>query len=331
MRAIAFCLLMLFVLPVQAQEGEGESEANDRAFSFTLENDLFTNLDRHYTNGIGLAWADGGDAAPAWATRAANLVPFFQDEGITRAVYGLGQNLYTPDNIRRGVPDADDRPYAGWLYGSIGLLRQTPERLDQLQLSLGVVGPAAMGEPTQKFVHKLIGSPDPRGWSTGLDNEPAVLLVYQRSWRPERPKPIGTFEIDLTPNLGGALGNVFTYAEAGATLRFGPDLPDDYGPPRLQPGLPGSAFFGAPTRGFSWYAFAGVEGRAVLRNLFLDGNTFSDSRRVDKNLFVGDLQIGLALTFGSFRLAAVNVLRTDEFDGQKDADAFGGLSLSLLY
>ena len=329
MRAIAFCLALFFVVPAHAQEDE--SEANERAFSFTLENDLFTNLDRHYTNGVGLAWADGGDAAPAWAIGAANLVPFFQDEGVTRVVCTLGQNLYTPDNIRRGVPDADDRPYAGWLYGAVGLVRQTPERLDQLQLSLGVVGPAALGEPTQKLVHKIVGSPDPRGWSGGLDNEPAVLLVYQRSWRPERPKPIGTFEVDLTPSVGGALGNVFTYAEVGATLRFGPDLPDDYGPPRLQPGLPGSAFFGAPGRGFRWYAFAGVEGRAVLQNLFLDGNTFSDSRRVDKNPLVGDLQIGLVLTFGSLRVAAVNVLRTDEFAGQKDADAFGGLSLSLLY
>lgn len=67
-------------------------------------------------------------------------------------------------------------------------------------------------------------------------------------------------------------------------LRLGQRLPLDYGPPRIQPSLPGSGFFVPPQDRFGWYLFAGVEGRAVARNIFLDGNTFRDSRSVDKEL-----------------------------------------------
>ena len=57
---------------------------------------------------------------------------------------------------------------------------------------------------------------------------------------------------------------------------------------RIEPSLPGSDFF-EPTGGFSAYVFAGVDGRAIARNLFLDGNTFEGSRSVNKMNLVGDL------------------------------------------
>jgi len=90
-------------------------------------------------------------------------------------------------------------------------------------------------------------------------------------------------DADVLPHFGGALGNVFTYGAAGVTLRIGSGLEDDFGPPRIRPSLPGSAYF-LPGKGFNWYLFAGLEGRAVLYNIFLDGNTFTDSHSVDKSL-----------------------------------------------
>jgi len=123
---------------------------------------------------------------------------------------------------------------------------------------------------------------------------------------------------------------VFTYANAGMMLRLGQRLPLDYGPPRIQPSLPGSGFF-VPQDGFGWYLFAGVEGRAVARNIFLDGNTFRDSRSVDKEPLVGDLQFGIALTWRNVRLSYTHVLRTREFETQDEADNFGAFSLSVRF
>ena len=202
--------------------------------------------------------------------------------------------------------------------------------MDQLELSLGVVGSASLAEQTQKFIHEITDSQEPRGWDTQLENEPGVVLTYQRSWRGFVSESVSGFGFDATPHAGGALGNVFTYANAGVMLRFGQRLPLDYGPPRIQPSLPGSGFF-APQEGFGWYLFAGVEGRAVARNIFLDGNTFRDSRSVDKEPLVGDLQFGIALTWRNVRLSYTHVLRTREFETQDEADDFGAFSLTVRF
>lgn len=296
--------------------------------SLVVENDVFAETDQHYTNGIRLSYLTAADGTPAWAAGAARLLPFFPAGGDVRAEFSFGQNMYTPDDITVPVPDPDDRPFAGWLYGAVGVVAKTDGQLDQLQLSLGVVGPSSLAEQTQKYVHEQTGADEPRGWDAQLRDEPAVQLTYQRSWRALASGEVAGLSVDATPHLGAAVGNVYVYGNAGLTLRVGQNLPDDYGPPRINPGLPGSGYFPYADR-VSWYLFAGVEGRAVARNLFLDGNTSrDDGPSVDKRPFVGDVQAGLAVTWRGARFAYTHVLRTEEFEGQGDADQFGAFSVS---
>lgn len=327
-QAMAAMLSVLFLAPLPAMADENEAGV----FNFVLENDLFLGADRHYTNGFQASWTSGPDKAPGWMLQAARWLPLFPKGGVVRANYAFGQSMYTPSDISLPNPPLSDRPYAGWLYASLGLVAKGETDLDQVQLQVGMVGPAALAEPTQKFVHKIVGSQEPMGWDYQLKNEPGVVLTYQHSWRTlsSSPSSFG-FKFDLTPHAGAAVGNVFTYANAGATLRFGWNLPDDYGPPRVQPSLPASGFFESQSN-FGWYLFAGVEGRAVARNIFLDGNTFADSRSVSKEPLVADLQFGIAMTIGkSTRLAYTQVFRTREFTGQRDADKFGAISLSMRF
>lgn len=82
---------------------------------------------------------------------------------------------------------------------------------------------------------------------------------------------------------------------------------------------------------FGWYAFAGIEGRAVARNIFLDGNTFADSRSVDKEPLVGDLQFGIVLDWSDVRLSYTHVYRTREFRTQESSDDFGAFSVSAKF
>jgi hypothetical protein len=114
------------------------------------------------------------------------------------------------------------------------------------------------------------------------------------------------------------------------TLRYGRNLALDYGPPRIQPSIPGSGFF-VPPANFAWYLFAGFEGRAVAHNIFLDGNTFKDSRSVDKEPLVGDLQWGIVLTWRGVRLGYTHVERTREFKTQNGHDKFGSVSISMSF
>jgi hypothetical protein len=73
----------------------------------------------------------------------------------------------------------------------------------------------------------------------------------------------------------------------------------------------------------------GFEGRAVLRNIFLDGNSFQHSANISKNPMVGDLDFGGELMFRYARLTASYTIRTHEFKTQRDNDRFLSFSLSL--
>lgn len=77
--------------------------------------------------------------------------------------------------------------------------------------------------------------------------------------------------------------------------------------------------------------FAGLEGRAVARNIFLDGNTFTDSHSVDKRVFVGGLQTGIAFTIKAVRLAYTHNFLSKEFKGQEGGDDFESISISWRY
>jgi len=225
----------------------------------------------------------------------------------------------------------DDRPYAGWSYLGFGLVgNQGTRRYDKIELEVGIVGPWSGAENVQNFWHSLFGLQIPNGWDNQLSNELGVVLYYEQTRRfDKRITPLG-LEFDIIPNFGGCLGNVFTYGSAGITARLGRDLSKDFGPPRIRPSLPGSSYF-RYREGLNYYLFAGVSGRAVLRNIFLDGNTFSRSHSVDKEYFIGDLQAGLTIYYGRFRLSYTQIYRTKEFRGQDKGDIFGSLNLSYRF
>jgi len=302
--------------------------ADGATLSFLFENDLFYSTDRDYTNGVELSYTTAAHDTPKLFVDLARLLPFFATTGKVRASYVLGQNIYTPSHLELVNPPLTERPYAGFLYGGIGLADDTGERLDQIELQIGVIGPSSLAADTQKLVHKLVNGRPPLGWSTQLRGEPGIVLTYSRNLRLiPRQSFLGLF-VDLEPHYGAVVGNVFDYANVGAMARIGFNIPDDYGPLRIEPSLPGSGFF-EPSAAFGFYVFVGVDGRAVARNLFLDGNTFVSSRSVDKNIFVGDLELGAALTFDFMQVTFTHVLRTKEYKTQAGADQFGAVNLSF--
>jgi len=335
MRIFVHATLLAAVVLTAAASARAEEaayrEPDDASiFSLQWENDIFTGrgTDRHYTNGLRFSLLRGDDQVPGWLLGVARALPWFPDGGYVRGSWALGQNIYTPEDIGTRDLVVDDRPYAAWLYLGRGLVLENGRVLDIMELSVGVVGPAAFGEQMQSAIHEFIDSPDPRGWHNQLGNELAVQAIWQRKWRQLHEDNAGGFGVDILPHVGGALGNVFIYGATGATARLGFDLPSDYGSPRIQPALPGSEFF-VPTRRLSGYLFVGGEVRAMLRNLFLDGNTFRDSHSVDKHWLVADFQAGVALVSHGVRLAYTFVLRTEEFKHQDGFDAFGAFTLSV--
>jgi lipid A 3-O-deacylase len=131
---------------------------------------------------------------------------------------------------------------------------------------------------------------------------------------------------EIIPEAGITAGNVFTFAEAGFLVRWGRGLKADWGPEMIRPGYSGTSYFSGDRAGvkFGWNIFFGTQGRVVARNIFLDGNTFQNSRSVVKEVVVADLIIGTELfSKGGFRFGFSLVARTPEFRKQRGMDGFG--------
>jgi lipid A 3-O-deacylase len=322
--------------------GAVAAQADDNSrFTVVEENDsIGFDSDKYYTQGLEFVYLGPDVAADsAWIgpfNTLAALGPFDTGEAgevSRRYEVMLGQSMFTPEDTDREDPDPSDRPYAGWFYGGVGLIQDTDRRrLDHLELLVGVVGPAAFGETTQNDWHQyVLGVDNADGWDEQLHNEPGVMLSYERKWRFLQPIG-GGFAVDAIPELGITVGNVMDYVQAGGMLRFGKNLEADYGPQRIRPALSGTPYFNSDYLDgpFGFYFFVGTQGRAVARNVFLDGNTFRDSRSVDSEALVGDLSGGLALFWGdAVRLDTVITYRTEEFEDQDEPTTLWGLNMTV--
>jgi hypothetical protein len=345
----AFKYLVLLMLPMSIALVFGdkpcEAAENSRTFSFYFENDLFADTDQGYTNGVKLSWishdltgyAESG-RLPEWSLPLIRRLPFINETGLQRnVVLSIGQNMYTPEDIEAEDLLEDDRPYSGWTYFGIGLHSKNERRLDSMEIQLGMVGPASFAEQTQKLVHELVGSQRPNGWDNQIKNEPGLAVIYERKWRFLYDRDIGKLGFDVIPHIGGALGNVYTYANAGMEARLGWNIPWDFGTSLIRPsGDPNAPLNAQDPRvssdqGFGLYVFAAADGCAVLHNIFLNGNTFTDSHSVDKKNFVADIGAGVGLIIHRFKLCYTHVLRTKEFEGQEDDQVFGSITLSFTY
>jgi len=293
------------------------------------ENDsLYWNSDKHYTQGLRVSNLFGGTPQPGeWWDGIYNIVglagPIFEHGGglntIRRTSILAGQSIFTPKNLSLKPPDPKDRPYAGWAYGGISLMQETNKHmLENVELDFGVVGPGSLAKQAQ-------------GWSNQLQHEFGGMLSYERYWKLSLLGD-NSFGVDLIPEVGATVGNVMTYGDVGGMLRIGKGLAADYGPVRVRPSLSGTDYFdeGGLDNGHGWYFFVGTQGRAVGRNIFLDGNTFRESRHVPKKNFVGDAEAGFSILWNaSWRTDFMVAERSKEFVGQKTPDTIGTASLSF--
>lgn len=330
MRNAVLASIIGFVVAVPAVAGDREG-----TLSLALENDLFgAGTDRHYTHGTEINYVSD-TYQPAWLKAFASGIGFHDDGDELRFAWSLGQQMYTPSDLRRTDLIVDDRPYAGWLYTSIGLTsdsRLAAERdggvrtIDRIELIVGIVGPDSRAEDTQRALHKVFDSEEPRGWDNQLRNEATVDLQYQREWI----VPLIGNHVDVVPRVGLSLGSSQRHAGTGFTLRVGSGLDADAGPPLIRPIATGSHYF-KPSQRFYWYLFAGAHGRYVDYNIFLDGNTDGDSHSVEAEEWVGEVQAGLVMGIENWRLTLTEIYRSREFEGQDEPDEFGSVALSYRF
>jgi len=307
------------------------------------ENDLFGDTDKYYTNAIQITWLSkdlkrykDDVRLPEWSIPIIRAIPFSGDpESVHNVGLLLGQQIYTPSDIQTPSPSESDRPYAGFLYGGLALHSKTHSKLDTLEIILGIVGPAAKAELAQNTVHEIRDIPTAKGWDNQLHNEPGIMFSWQRKWRLHSLMLLDMLDYDLISHAGITLGNVRTSGNAGGEIRFGYNIPKDFGSDVIHAGAGVSIPVNARSRigktPFGAHIFAGSRVEAVIHDIFLDGNTWENSPSADKKLWVGDLSLGLSFSWDMFKLTYRHLFRTNQFDNQKQGQIIGSLTLTLSF
>lgn len=335
-----FFLILIFFFPGIAG---AKSPSELQTFQVFFENDLFGDTDKYYTNAVQLTWLSNDlkrykddVRLPEWTFPVIQAIPFSGDPDSTHNIgIILGQQIYTPSDIQVTTLIENDRPYAGYLYGGLALHSKTKTVLDTLEITMGVVGPAAKSEFSQNKVHELRDIPTAKGWDNQLHNEPAFGLSWQRKWRLHTYEFFDFLEYDLISQSGLTLGNVRISGFAGGEIRFGYNIPLDFGSDIIHAGAGISAPVLENTTSdwtdFGSHIFLSSQIEAVGRDIFLDGNTFESSPDVDKKPLVADFSAGYAFSLDTIKLTYRHLFRTEQFDGQKQGQVIGSLTLTVSF
>lgn len=334
-KIISAALLVLNLTPTAGAQQPLECNAATACeFQLYTENDSFgRGTDRYYTNGI--KFGGGVSAEPiierVFKRPAESVLQAITDNrGNLQFGLFLGQNLYTPKNITIAAAQPNDRPWAAWLYLGGVVQNIEDDRLQTVELDLGMVGPPALGKFVQTQWHDLVNADKPKGWHNQIRSEPGLLIAYLEKWRYGPATGV-----QAVPHFGVTVGNVMTLARAGGIVRAGHNM-SGFGLDTIEPGgamLQSTRMLDSNTSRAKpeWYLFAGFDARLVARNIFLDGNTFRDSASVDRRVFVYDLKAGLSLRIAPLRISVTHVRRSAEFStptGSGGSQRFQSFNLS---
>jgi lipid A 3-O-deacylase len=320
----------MLALPALAGVEVTNSVPQQWVVSARWDNDTFGGSDRYYTDGVALSLTQTG---PNWLDPLADWLPWGQ--GRRTVGYDVAQLMFTPDNKTLHNPDPKDRPYAGILAVGLSLHVEQADSYNGLKLVVGVIGPDSLADKTQKEVHRQIGDTIPQGWDQQLKNEPIVNLAYEYRHKFRLAGEREAWSVEGFPLAGGWLGNMLTQAQFGGVVRAGYNMPDDFGPTlvRGMDQMPPPRRSEKPKSNSDWgfSIYGGALANLVLRDITLDGNTFEDSRSVDKKWFVPAEGVGICVGNRRFQTSFTYVFWGDEFDGQPKHSEYGAITASYFF
>lgn len=335
MRFIFACLITICGLGVAVSaRAESPSDGDRTRFTFRLyiENDsqvLKPNdwTDKAYTSGVKLTVTHH----PDWADTLARQLDFllWDTAKPTRTAMGYfaGHSIHTPRDLEQRELIEDDVPYSAWLYGGAFFQRATSDVADHFELSLGVVGESALGESFQDAVHEFNGGVAPRGWANQLLDEVAVQTYVRRKWRAAAWRA-GEVEWEVIPQAGLALGSVHRHLEGSILFRAGANLPDDFGPGRLDDPTIAT---GRWPKDLGAYLFVRVAGRLVEFNTFVDGSNWRRGHGLNSEPLIGEIQLGGVIRYRRLEVGYSQTYMTDRFDGDRAKHSWGALNVSYTH
>ncbi|MET3503199.1 hypothetical protein ABIC45_004836 [Mucilaginibacter rubeus] len=184
------------------------AQTRGHEFGIQTDNDSFLGQgsDRYYTNGIFFYYR-----------KALTVKPTENDLQNKVLGFELGQKMFNPQSGYVRGPFDIDRPFAAYTYigSTLNLLYKNESNL-KLGAQIGLVGPAAGGEPVQKLIHNTFGFYKLNGWQYQIKNDVELNLSAEYNKLLAR-----TSWVDLSFSSYANLGNGFTGAGAGGMVRLG--------------------------------------------------------------------------------------------------------------
>ncbi len=336
----ALVLFAVVTFVEQAKGDDGEKTSHE-PITFVFENDLFAGTDRGYTNGVILSFAGGWQNLQEENERPNPFTSFIDSLSLVNAPnkerrhpITFGQVMVTPENIEVEQLIVDDVPYAGLLFGKINYEYRTERRGDKFGLLLGVIGPSSRAEETQKFVHKITDSTEPKGWDNQLHDEPAFNIDYEHMWKlyDTSADNVGGYSTDFSTYMGVSLGNIMTDIDSGLIARWGLNLSP----------LPNSVYKGgigavpdvdnSPNAEWSFYLMAGMEVSYMAYTVFLDGNTWEDdTHSVDRVPEQASIFWGFGCAYDRFRLNMFMLRGTEKYTDQNEHTRYGSVTVGWVF
>lgn len=324
-RTLILTALFFIISPIISAQ-----ETPEKWISVTVDNDAFVGNDSGYSNGLFVSTFEiverknkhiGNDfwVAPLmWSMPRENFI-------MAANAYSLGQSLNTPSDIKIENPSLLELPYSALLAASNSYITVTPDYADIATTTLGVVGPMALGEEVQSFVHGIIGANDPKGWDTQIKNE--VVFSFNRG-RSYRAWTTQSDNFDLLANGSVTVGTIESSVDVGAFIRYGNNLERSHPTTLLA-----SSRISNPIAVDGWYVFLGSRIGYMLNNIAIDGNTFRDSRSIDYQRRYVSITTGFAYTWRdlsiTFAINDFNILKDDSGEqALADLTEFGTISFS---
>ncbi|MDC8002953.1 DUF2219 family protein [Aureisphaera galaxeae] len=240
---------------VQGQERDVPSPSDrvyKTAFELRHDNDFLLFTDRYYTTGsfIGIRSHD--------ITRS---------DSVNKRQYRffIQQEIYTPADLLEVSLKRLDRPYAGFIGISNGIMLTNNKRMIDASLLFGFSGPLSKAEQLQSYFHESAAE-DSRiaTWEGQIKNSlhTNLYLQYVREWKLE-PNP---FSVYMALNPIGALGTKDIYLQSDVAFYFG----------KRNPMNTSSAYQQLGDYAKEWFFSVRVGYRYIFHDALLEGHIVED-------------------------------------------------------
>jgi len=163
-------LLLLFVFSYF-----GNAQKIDEQIEIKIENDKFLFVDRYYTGGHFLSYKKS----------VKNNFIFEKVEDNTILLnFQVGNEIYTPKNLSSFNTADFDRPFAGWLFGSLEVAKLQDASASFLTFETGITGNESLSGDLQVWFHEALGLDNFTSWVEEIEFKWLfnVKYRYRRSW-----------------------------------------------------------------------------------------------------------------------------------------------------